>query len=366
MRDRRNGIEQTSAAQPRLRGNSFGLVRILLAIGVIYSHSFAIAGHGDDPVQWALRGKADLGGLAVEFFFAISGFLLYTSYRRSGGPFGFMRNRVLRIYPAYLVSVLICVLVVGAIGASDPELYLHSAISTRSALAAATLGKIPDTGLTYPQLNGSLWTIKIEFEAYIVLAVLGVIGLLRYPRIVLLVWITSVFIYAASLRDLLPAELVRFESHFTFWAYFMTGVTFAAWRSYVPWNRSAAVVSAIVWVAGAVGGAIAYVNLLAGTYLLFRAGLSSGRFAGFATKTDLSYGTYLFGWPVQVLLVAALPASTSPFFITVVAIPVALCVAFASWHIVEQPALRLKHSQSPRPIGAGALPELAPSELVPG
>jgi peptidoglycan/LPS O-acetylase OafA/YrhL len=56
---------------------------------------------------------------------------------------------------------------------------------------------------------------------------------------------------------------------------------------------------------------------------------------------DLSYGLYIYGWPVeQAVLRFAGPMPWWALFGT--ALPVAAAIALLSWHLVEQPAMRLK------------------------
>ena len=56
---------------------------------------------------------------------------------------------------------------------------------------------------------------------------------------------------------------------------------------------------------------------------------------------DLSYGTYLYGWPVQQTLHALLPGSTA-LVLLAPSIVITLAVAALSWSAVEKPALALK------------------------
>jgi peptidoglycan/LPS O-acetylase OafA/YrhL len=61
---------------------------------------------------------------------------------------------------------------------------------------------------------------------------------------------------------------------------------------------------------------------------------------------DLSYGIYLWAWPMQQFVIVAM-GKMAPFP-TVLACSLASTVACAwlSWHLVERPALRLKPAKS--------------------
>jgi peptidoglycan/LPS O-acetylase OafA/YrhL len=65
-------------------------------------------------------------------------------------------------------------------------------------------------------------------------------------------------------------------------------------------------------------------------------------------RTDLSYGVYIYAWPVQQAAVTIFSIA-SPYVLLAVALPATLGVAFVSWHLIEAPALRLKRRIGPIP-----------------
>ena len=90
----------------------------------------------------------------------------------------------------------------------------------------------------------------------------------------------------------------------------------------------------------------------AGAYLLFWfafANLPALNY--FKTHADVSYGVYLYGWPVQSLLIWYFPG-VSPWEVSAAALAVCLGVGFLSWHAVEVPFLRLKPRHDPRDVEA--------------
>lgn len=62
------------------------------------------------PVDFVLRTSA----YGVELFFCISGFVIVGTLRRAAGPWGFMEDRFIRIYPVLWTTILVIV-VLGAI-----------------------------------------------------------------------------------------------------------------------------------------------------------------------------------------------------------------------------------------------------------
>src|SRR5690606_5827986 len=89
---------------PKSRDN-FLLLRHVAALGVIYGHCYALANNPDASVDIiaTLMPGYYAGSLAVFAFFAISGYLVTRSLIRRPGTVRYIRNRSLRIYPAYLV-----------------------------------------------------------------------------------------------------------------------------------------------------------------------------------------------------------------------------------------------------------------------
>jgi peptidoglycan/LPS O-acetylase OafA/YrhL len=54
---------------------------------------------------------------------------------------------------------------------------------------------------------------------------------------------------------------------------------------------------------------------------------------------DLSYGLYIYGWPVAQTILHLLPG-LAPWELAVLSLAGSFPLAAASWHLVERPALR--------------------------
>jgi peptidoglycan/LPS O-acetylase OafA/YrhL len=93
------------------RDNNFNLIRAIAASAVLVSHAFPLAGVPGEPLEsWA---PANLGRLAVAVFFSISGFFIAKSFDRRSSLIEFTVDRVLRIYPALFVVLVLTAFVVG-------------------------------------------------------------------------------------------------------------------------------------------------------------------------------------------------------------------------------------------------------------
>lgn len=115
----------------------------------------------------------------------------------------------------------------------------------------------------------------------------------------------------------------------------------------IHYTRRGALIAALVLGASCLVRVLPQTLPLFGTYLLFYiAFLPEIRLQDFGRKTDLSYGIYLYGWPVQQLLLKYFPNAFSPLTLFAAALPLTCACAYASWHLVEKPFLKLK----PRPV----------------
>jgi peptidoglycan/LPS O-acetylase OafA/YrhL len=79
-----------------------------------------------------------------------------------------------------------------------------------------------------------------------------------------------------------------------------------------------------------------------GGYILFWFALAvrTPRLARIGGRVDISYGVYLYAWPVQNLVIQR-AGEISPWLVTGVATPVAAMLGYASWRLVEAPCLAL-------------------------
>jgi peptidoglycan/LPS O-acetylase OafA/YrhL len=102
--------------------NNIDLLRLVLAALVIFSHSYPLL-HVPEPVRLATRGQRSAGELAVDGFFILSGFLIARSWQSSRGLGDYLRRRVFRIYPGFLVAILFSGLIAAPSLEESPSVY---------------------------------------------------------------------------------------------------------------------------------------------------------------------------------------------------------------------------------------------------
>lgn len=323
------------AAAPPTRHNNFDLIRLGAAVAVVVSHAYPLSEGAGTPEPLAeLSGhQASLGGVAVITFMALSGYLVTSSALRSPSLARFLAARVLRIYPALLAVVLLTVVVVGPMLTTATD-YLQS--ETGRYLLNATGLRVTYTlpGLfvdnPYPAaVNGSLWTLEYELAMYALVAAGLGFGILRLGAILPL-WIAALAFTAIA-----PSEP---------WAYFalafLSGGVIVLAR--IPMRAAAAAVCALaIILATAAGVGMTLVLATCGAYLLVWLATSTRPIPITDRIGDLSYGTYLWAFPVQ-QTVALVTGSVAWWANAGLSLPIILALAALSWHLVERPALTWK------------------------
>ena len=370
----------TTGARPKTsaRNRQFDLLRIAFAILVLLSHAPEIAdgNRSREILSRLTRGQMSFGVLAVDGFFLLSGFLIMQSWMRTPEAWSYLRKRALRIVPGYAVAVCLSILVVGTLAPAEPHFFhlpgqraLESVLLLGSPISAAVF-----PGLSYPLVNGSLWTIPYEFRCYLLIMLLGVCGLLRRRR----VWVAlTLLLTVLSRSQTLAAHLEwhRFSAafgtsadDFHLTAFFCVGGCFYLFRDSLVFRPALAVAATLVLLLFRVFAVheLELGFLLFGSYLMFY--LAQHDFEALSRLPefpDISYGVYLYGWPVEALLIFFLHRSPWVTF----AASTFLCAGLGwwSWHFVENPMLKLKRRRgASRPSRVLHGIPIAPPMGVPG
>lgn len=152
--------------------SSLDLLRGLAAVAVCYFHFT----HGNPDFlskENFLYVSGRFGFLGVEVFFVISGFVIpYAMYRGNYHlrDFGrFLTKRVVRIEPPYLVSIVM-VLALNWLSTLSPA-YRGEGFMINWPALGLHLGYL-NAFFNYPWVNDVYWTLAIEFQYYLLIAML--------------------------------------------------------------------------------------------------------------------------------------------------------------------------------------------------
>lgn len=344
--------------------NSFGVLRLAMALAVVVSHSYYLATGIEDASEplYTVSGYT-LGQHAVQVFFILSGILVTQSLMR-GGVWSFLKARALRIFPALVVCVLLTALVLGPLvtqltaGAyfSSPEVagYIAKTLSLKTGLAPlpGVFTDNPASGI----VNSSVWTLKYEAACYLALAAVGGvamgIGRLRLVGSAVLVAFLALVVLD---RPDLAESTNRLQTVQYFALFFGTGVLAYAVRNLLPVHWLGVALTAIVLV---VTNATRWTEVGQALFLCYAsiwvATFRFGPLRDFTNRLDCSYGVYIYGVPVAQSLLLLSPGLDA---VTLIALstPIILALAAISWALIERPALALRHGPR-RPPGASTSP----------
>jgi peptidoglycan/LPS O-acetylase OafA/YrhL len=323
----------------------FDYLRIGLAVAVLCWHSIWVSGsQGLDAELWS--GPVRFFPLAIiPMFFALSGFLVANSFQRSR-IHEFVTLRIVRLVPALAVEITLSALLLGALFTTLPT----AAYLTNPQFYAYFLNII---GLVHQELpgvfadnaapnlvNGQLWTIPYELECYLALILFSVFALL-------------------GRRDVFLGVLVLLAMALTAWTWlgpaaedvhtdvggrvlvlcFLAAVAIFLYRDKIPYSAGWVVTSAITSVMLLPSPTTAYLAAFPVAYLTIWLGLSRPWAIPFG---DLSYGVYLFHFPVEQTVMHLFPGIHAWWQLTLIALPVTVAFAWVSWNLVESPVLRRK------------------------
>ena len=327
--------------------NGFGVVRLALALAVVVSHAFSVTtGRVADEPFVALTGFT-LGEHAVNGFFAVSGFLVAMSFARRGA-WDYAVARALRIAPGLIAAALVVTFGLGAaLTRLDLAAYLGDPATWRFVVGtlttfksnAALPGLFPDNPFRSPM--GTVWTLKYEALCYVGLLAAGMAGLLRF-RWPAAVVVTALFTAIVLLDALAPDAPKGQQTALRLTFLFAFGAALWMWRDTL--GISWLILTALALATAALARTPVYGALLLATEsygILCLALAPALSRPAFDLRQDLSYGTYLYGWPIQQALRQLFPASTAATLLAP-SLLLTLAVAAVSWRVVERPALDLK------------------------
>ncbi len=328
------------------RENNFTFVRLVCACLVIYGHSYAVTKAGGGDLVAQLTGYAFAGGVAVDIFFLISGFLVTASLTK-GGLLHYAVSRGLRIYPALFVNMVIAVFVLGTAATTLPITeYLRSNevwayfLGLSSTLNGAFF--LPGVFADHKNaaVNGSIWSVLIEVRLYIVLAIIYAFGFLKSPARFNVLFFSMVIFFWMN-PDWLP-EFARGSTNSHVCFLFFVGTFLYINRLEIPISAFSLLIALLLcgMTLGTLKFSFAYMFFLITIFLSICFGT---HFTWFDRLGDFSYGVYLYGWPTQQFVLMVNPdagALANTFF----SILICLVLGFLSWHFVENPFLRRKNS----------------------
>ncbi|WP_239538569.1 acyltransferase family protein [Dyella mobilis] len=328
------------------RADNFLILRIIAATLVIYGHAPHIAPAVENVDLFVRLGWGHYSGdIAVDVFFLISGFLVTGSYIRQKSLYKFAKARFLRVFPAFFLNVTVLALVYGLMLTTLPKLdYLRQAdtwsyITTNLKMASDMAWTLPGVfaeGLKTSTINGSQWTLPAEVRMYVLLGVMGALGLFASARIGTLVLI-AVFFAGLLHPEFFPLH----PDWFRIGGFFLLGVLVYIHRSSIKIRLELAVALVLLAVLTHHLAIYSVTFALALAGVVFSLAYLTPVMRWLERFGDPSYGIYLWGWPSQQLVAHFVPRAGLALHVTL-AIMLATSFGYLSWAFLEKRMLRFK------------------------
>ncbi|GII93872.1 acyltransferase family protein [Sinosporangium siamense] len=331
------------------------LLRFGAALAVVAFHYLVAFNSvwGQRPAQLfpEVATLAGLGILGVELFFIISGFVILMSvWGRGVGEFAV--SRVVRLFPAYWLSVLAVAGVYGLTSATalDPK------FSLRDYLVNLTMVQ---RGVGVADANGVYWSLWVELRFYVLISLLVLVGVTMKRCVAFMAaWLVA-SVFAAGLESklldliLMPKYAPYFIAGMALYLIYRFGSSLLLWGLVVV-SWALAVLSATNRVEGRaklVGIAampvpewtvvVTVTVMFVLMALVAVGGLRKARWRGWAPLGAITYPLYLFHTPVAVLMIPALRGQMPPWAAATLTTATAIALSYLVYRLAEQPLQRM-------------------------
>ena len=331
-----------SAIAANRRDNNFDALRIVAALCVIVGHGYALTGRYD---QSPTLGGVHFEYLGVSVFFVISGYLITGSWERSRSVGQYVASRALRIAPLLFLVILLSTFVMGPVVTTAPDYFTNPEtwryLVNLVLLPADGLPGVFELNPFHGVVNGSVWTLRAEVICYLVVLLLGLLP--RVPQVVGF----ALFGLGSMVLTLVGTVTIggsNVSAAAGTWVFFAVAALVRLLVPRVALRPGIAGAVAVVWVLIAlVAPSLAIPAMwFALPYVALSIGLASTPVVRRAARFgDLSYGLYLWAFPVQQLVVLWIGLLPPWIDIPLVALLTA-ALAFASWHLLEKQALEAR------------------------
>jgi len=335
------------------KNNNFNIIRFLAASLVLFSHSYPLS-QSEEPLLH-ISGFFSFGSLAVYIFVFISGFLVTKSWIDTQNIIIFIKKRFLRIFPGLLSVILFTTFIIGPLVTYVPLAeYLKDPLTIiylRNIYLYPLSSHLPGVFENNPfpdAVNGSLWLIPVLVFLYASLAIFGLLRLInRKPYVamftVILFGMLLLNMSNPSLRNLailyMPAYDLLCSSLF-----FYVGVLCYLYRDKIFFRHRLAILSIILFLISLKLPYGLVINLFVLPYLiLYFACLDIADLQKFNRTTDLSYGIYLYAFPIQQTIMHFFRKQLNVMTFFIVSYFITLIIAYLSSLLIEKPFMKFKN-----------------------
>lgn len=288
-------------------------IAALLVLGYHYTTRYTEL-FGTKPLPFEVK----FGGLGVNLFFVISGFVIFWSLNSAHKIADFVVARISRLYPAFWISVVLTATVLIFADLPGRNVGLGQFLINLTMLQEF---------FHVPAVDGVYWTLTVELRFYFWMVVLWLLGAGRRPLMAISVWL-----FLAYLQPALPSFMARIFL-LEYFHLFAFGIAVSVlyhsnWKSLAGWL-----------VAGLALGCGGYVDALIKMLFLvlvwFQPGLLRARL--FLWLGAISYPLYLVH---QNIGYAIIRVGGANYLAVIVALLISILIAKLIHDRIEIPAMR--------------------------
>lgn len=342
--------------------NNFSAIHLGAALLVVLGHQFLLMG---SPVPTVLG--VDIHGLGVRMIFVMSGYLITESYLRSKSVWQYLKKRLVRIFPPFVLCVFLTVAVIGPIFTTcDLKEYVAGVpgylIKNIALKPVFNLPGVFQENVNQTAVNGSLWTLPIEMACYLILiAFMKIYEFLHkrrpftadffYGLVGVFVWGYYVLRITGICRQLWIFWGTDWVNAVEVAVYFLWGSIFSRLNLKKFCNLQFAVV---LWLMCSCmyGVFQAFMILPVITYTVISFAFADKPLFAKAIRTNISYGIYLWAFPIQQVLIQLITIRKGvylqPIIMFLISIVFIWIMAYMSYFVVEKPILQLAGGRKDR------------------
>ena len=334
--------------------NNFDFLRLIFALFVVIAHSYPLSGLtvAENWLTKLTSGQIEFSNLGLSGFFIISGFLIFQSLERSKTLVDYFWKRVLRLFPALLIVLLLTVILAPFVYEGlvpylkNRNVYLYVPRNLSLFNLKYNIDGVFENNPFPTAINGSLWTICYEFSLYILLALLFFVKNKKIK--IFLIGIAFVGMFVTEVFSINVIGSFGFYGLGSYYflklgTFFVGGALLAAIGiDKLNYKTGILVCLFLLILISIYLGFYSNVKYIALTLFIILLGSQSFKpFNQLSKLGDFSYGIYIYSFPIQQTLMYYFKFNT--LYLMFWSVLLSFFFGYLSWNIVEKRALAYKN-----------------------
>jgi peptidoglycan/LPS O-acetylase OafA/YrhL len=321
---------------------------MLAATSVLISHCYVIYDRRIEPLAVASGHLETLGGFSVSVFFIISGYLIVSSWEKQRNITRFIINRFLRIFPALIVAILFTSFILGPMATNMPwNTYWDNHLVyqyLKNSILIVNHNSLPGVFTNNPLsqvVNGSLWTLPVEFAMYIFVMVLGALSIFNKKTVPFFAVVLLFLLYQIDRSTNYSGIPIWYALRHCL--FFLMGSFCFYYKESISWNVYWLSFFVFLFLVSLHTPANQIFFILCFPYMVLYLSIKPMALLKDTAKYgDFSYGMYIYAFPVSQFIRSIWPTDYGLPYFVLSCFSVTLLLAILSWHLIEKYALSNK------------------------